>query len=359
MSVFLVYEAVSGGQARAQSHEGSHPRAPRPRPADQFLRDWIYGGIDGTVTTFAVVAGVVGADLSSRVVLVLGLANLVADGFAMAAGNYSGTQAERDDYDRLLAVERKHIAVVPEGEREEIRQIFGGKGFSGGDLERIVDVITADDFALGKDDGGGGIRACSNTQITDGCRAQHLCCVLVVRPCTAGDLSWGRRAYPVCGRDWSSIFCYWRNQKPMVADLVVAIGTRNFLHRHERRRTGIRRRLWLSDVIQGVRRLNEVRYLEAQGLPRALIEPQRVLDDVLGGLVTAEEVRRDYGAQGRLDPVEGALAQTRLKITLSTSTCRSAAYESACQSPQRSRCKALELPAAAGALRDPSANCRL
>ena len=44
--------------------------------------------------------------------------------------------------------------------------------------------------------------------------------------------------------------------------------------------------------------------LEAQGLPRALIEPQRVLDDVLGGLVTAEEVRRDYGAQGRLDPVE-------------------------------------------------------
>ncbi len=119
-------------------------------PRISFLRDWIYGGIDGTVTTFAVVAGVVGADLSSRVVLVLGLANLVADGFAMAAGNYSGTQAERDDYDRLLAVERKHIAVVPEGEREEIRQIFGGKGFSGGDLERIVDVITADNSRWAK-----------------------------------------------------------------------------------------------------------------------------------------------------------------------------------------------------------------
>lgn len=116
-------------------------------PGVSYLRDWIYGGIDGVITTFAVVAGVVGADLPSRVILVLGLANLVADGFAMAAGNYSGTQAERDDYDRLLAVERKHIAIVPEGEREEIRQIFGSKGFSGDNLESIVDVITADEFA--------------------------------------------------------------------------------------------------------------------------------------------------------------------------------------------------------------------
>jgi vacuolar iron transporter family protein len=119
-------------------------------PRISYLRDWIYGGIDGVVTTFAIVAGVVGADLSSRIVLVLGLANLVADGFAMAAGNYSGTQAERDDYDRLLAVERKHIAIVPDGEREEIRQIFGGKGFSGEELERIVDVITADDSRWAK-----------------------------------------------------------------------------------------------------------------------------------------------------------------------------------------------------------------
>ncbi len=119
-------------------------------PHISYLRDWIYGGIDGVVTTFAIVAGVVGADLPSRVVLVLGLANLVADGFAMAAGNYSGTQSEQDDYDRLLAVERKHIAVIPDGEREEIRQIFGGKGFSGEELERIVDVITSDNSRWAK-----------------------------------------------------------------------------------------------------------------------------------------------------------------------------------------------------------------
>ena len=133
------------------SHTKEEIRARLARdPGISYLRDWIYGGIDGVVTTFAVVASVVGADLSSKVVLVLGVANLVADGFAMAAGNYSGTQAERDDYNRLLAVERKHIAVVPDGEREEIRQIFGGKGFSGDNLEAIVNVITADESRWAK-----------------------------------------------------------------------------------------------------------------------------------------------------------------------------------------------------------------
>lgn len=110
-----------------------------------FLRDFIYGGIDGTITTFAIVTGVVGAKMPGSVVLVLGLANLIADGFAMGASNYSGTKAELDDYRRLLAVERKHIAVEPDGEREEVRQIFEAKGFSGSELERVVDVITSDE----------------------------------------------------------------------------------------------------------------------------------------------------------------------------------------------------------------------
>jgi VIT1/CCC1 family predicted Fe2+/Mn2+ transporter len=110
-----------------------------------YLRDWIYGGIDGTITTFAIVAGVVGADLPGTVVLVLGLANLIADGFAMGAGNYSATKADLDDFRRVLAIERKHIALEPSGEREEIRQIFALKGFSGAELERIVDVISSDE----------------------------------------------------------------------------------------------------------------------------------------------------------------------------------------------------------------------
>lgn len=112
-------------------------------PNVNYLRDWVYGGIDGAVTTFAIVAGVVGADLSAGIVLVLGLANLFADGFSMAAANYSGTKTELDDYQRLRRMEEKHIAVFPEGEREEIRQIFIAKGFKGEELDEIVSLTTA------------------------------------------------------------------------------------------------------------------------------------------------------------------------------------------------------------------------
>jgi VIT1/CCC1 family predicted Fe2+/Mn2+ transporter len=113
-------------------------------PRHSYLRDWVYGGIDGTVTTFAIVSGVVGADLSPTVILILGAVNLLGDGFSMAASNYSSTRTEVEEIERLRAVERRHIRIDPHGEREEIRQIYAAKGFAGQDLERIVHVISAD-----------------------------------------------------------------------------------------------------------------------------------------------------------------------------------------------------------------------
>ncbi|HEY9503734.1 MAG TPA: VIT1/CCC1 transporter family protein, partial [Pyrinomonadaceae bacterium] len=90
-------------------------------PHHNYLRDWIYGGIDGSVTTFAVVSGVSGARLSAWIILVMGFANLFADGFSMAASNFLGTRAEHEDLKRLEAVENRHIDLEPEGEREEVR----------------------------------------------------------------------------------------------------------------------------------------------------------------------------------------------------------------------------------------------
>ena len=128
-------------------HEHS-PDAIRKRledgPAHNYLRDWIYGGIDGAVTTLAVVTGVAGAQLSNWIILALGFANLFADGFSMAASNYLGTRAEHDDWRRLETIEHRHIELAPEGEREEVKQIFERKGFTGNDLQRIVELTTAD-----------------------------------------------------------------------------------------------------------------------------------------------------------------------------------------------------------------------
>jgi VIT1/CCC1 family predicted Fe2+/Mn2+ transporter len=114
------------------------------RRQPSYLRDWVYGGIDGAVTTFAVVSGVTGADLTARVLLILGIANLVADGFSMAAGNYLATATERDETDRLVAIEHRHIEIEPEGERAEVREIYRQRGLADEQLEQVVNAITAD-----------------------------------------------------------------------------------------------------------------------------------------------------------------------------------------------------------------------
>jgi len=112
--------------------------------AHSYLGDFVLGAVDGTVTTFAVVTGAAGAGLPSGVALVLGVANLLADGFSMAAGNYLSTKSASQVVERVRRIEEHHIDQVPEGEREEIRQIFAGKGFEGPLLDQIVDVITRD-----------------------------------------------------------------------------------------------------------------------------------------------------------------------------------------------------------------------
>ncbi len=123
-----------------------------------YLRDYIYGGIDGAVTTFAIVAGVAGAELSTGIVLVLGIANLVGDGFSMAAGNFSGTRSEVEEHRSLRAMEDRHVEAYPDGEREEVRQIFRRKGFEGEALDAAVEVITAErerwiDFMMAEEHG--------------------------------------------------------------------------------------------------------------------------------------------------------------------------------------------------------------
>lgn len=113
-------------------------------PGKGVLRDAIYGAIDGTVTTFAIVAGVVGAGLSPFVIVVLGLANVLADGFSMAAANYSGAKAEQDNARRIREIEERHIRDFPSGEKLEVREILSRMGLRGDVLEQATEAIVRD-----------------------------------------------------------------------------------------------------------------------------------------------------------------------------------------------------------------------
>ena len=109
---------LAGGPRRATSATGSTGASTAPSPRSRSSR------------------ASSGRQLSPRIILVLGAANLVADGFSMAAGNYLATRAEHEERRFAEAVERRHIATVPEGEREEVREIFRQRGLSGDLLEQ-------------------------------------------------------------------------------------------------------------------------------------------------------------------------------------------------------------------------------
>ncbi len=112
-------------------------------PGGEHIGDFVYGAIDGVVTTFAVVSGVAGASLSPSIVLILGLGNLFADGFSMAIGNYLSTKSELEYQQQERKREEWEIQNVPEGEIEEIRNIYKKKGFEGQKLEDTIKIITS------------------------------------------------------------------------------------------------------------------------------------------------------------------------------------------------------------------------
>lgn len=109
-----------------------------------YLSEFVYGGIDGSVTTFAVVAGSVGAGLDSAVIIILGFANLIADGFSMSVGAFLSTKSEHENFEKHKSIEYWEIDNLREKEVQEVREIYEAKGFEGELLEQVVAKITED-----------------------------------------------------------------------------------------------------------------------------------------------------------------------------------------------------------------------
>lgn len=127
-----IAERTGNGERRSRIQLGS------------YIRSVVYGGLDGIITTFAVVSGVAGAELGSGVILILGISNLLADGFSMATGDYLSTKSEREYYDREARRQAWEIENFPEGQRAELVALLRQQGYSADDAEQMAAVQTAD-----------------------------------------------------------------------------------------------------------------------------------------------------------------------------------------------------------------------
>lgn len=117
-------------------------------PFSQYLKEIVYGGIDGIITTFAVVAGFSGAQLSSGIttipllsVLLFGLANLFADAASMGLGSFLSVRADQDLYTKESESERQEIRNNTEFEKAETLAILKKKGFSSQDAQKLTTLL--------------------------------------------------------------------------------------------------------------------------------------------------------------------------------------------------------------------------
>ena len=124
-----------------EAHE-TKERAYHKNEQGAFLKSFIYGGLDGIITTFAVVTGVTGAAFPPKVAITLGLANLIADGISMATGDYLSTKAENQYKKKERDREAWEVENFPEGEKKEMREIYLEKGFPAEKAEMLVGTLS-------------------------------------------------------------------------------------------------------------------------------------------------------------------------------------------------------------------------
>ncbi len=128
-------------EASRQAHLSSAREEHRTEQG-RFIKSVVYGGLDGIITTFAVVAGVAGASLQPSIILILGFANLIADGLSMAIGDFLSTRAEKEYEASERRREEWEVDHYPEGERREMVELYTHKGIDREDAEVIAATLS-------------------------------------------------------------------------------------------------------------------------------------------------------------------------------------------------------------------------
>lgn len=128
-------------EASIAAHRATEADERHQQEHGQYVKSAVYGGLDGIITTFAVVAGVAGAQLSAGIVLILGFANLLADGLSMAIGDYLSTKSELEYEQAERERERWEVDNYPQGEKQEMVELYVAKGLSEEDAQTVVEIF--------------------------------------------------------------------------------------------------------------------------------------------------------------------------------------------------------------------------
>jgi len=108
------------------------------------LRAAVLGANDGLVSNLSLVRGVAGASLSSRSILVTGIAGLLAGSGSMAMGEWISVRSARELFERQIGEEREELEEVPDEEREELALIYQAKGLTSQQAGRLAARLVAD-----------------------------------------------------------------------------------------------------------------------------------------------------------------------------------------------------------------------
>ena len=134
-------------KSSAVAHAPERIRAAREEhggAGSEYLGELVYGGLDGIITTFAVVSGVAGADLETGIIIILGIANLIADGFSMATGAYLSAKSENEFYEYERSRELWEVEHFPEGERAELLEVYKEQGYPEADAQQLLEIVSQD-----------------------------------------------------------------------------------------------------------------------------------------------------------------------------------------------------------------------
>ena len=123
--------------------EGGAPRSPHESRASGILRPVVFGGNDGLVSNLALVMGVAGAAPEPGVIVLAGIAGLLAGAFSMAVGEYVSVKSQRELLEYQIEFQREQLATIPDQEREILVGIYVGRGFSRDEAVQLADRVFA------------------------------------------------------------------------------------------------------------------------------------------------------------------------------------------------------------------------